>query len=117
MDYLNKAPRNIIGNNLTVVAGDDITLEVAFLHDDKPYSLGKGDTADLVIHMPDGEERIVPACSYRDNTAQFYLSGEDTKELLNANPYGNYRICVRVNWAYGGRDTPIYREYLFVQRC
>ena len=116
MKNLNKSGRDMDGT-FTVVAGDDLTVEVAFTKEGRHYCLGKDDKAELVIHMPDDEERIVSACSVRKHGAQFYLSGEDTKELLDANPCGIFHICVRVTWAYGGRDTPIYRQLLLIVGC
>ena len=103
--------------DLSVVAGDDLTLTVAFRANDSPYILADGDAVELIVHLPGGGDRIILPCQVQDNQAVFYLSGEDTAGLHDVNPYGVFPVCIKINFAGGGSDTPIYRRPLWIARC
>ena len=103
-------------NNLELIAGDDYTFAVDFMLDDEPYTIQAGDTVELLLHGH-GEDKTIKAHSYDNCTAIFYLSSDETLDLLNNGQGCVYKYCIRIKWANGGQSTPIFRQTLSVLRC
>ena len=102
---------------LHCIAGDDLTLAVDFTADGEALELPNGDRAELVLHLPDGEEQVFAADLQDGSTATFVFSGAQTAGLLQKNPTGRFRYCVRLHFADGSQCTPIHREPLIIKRC
>lgn len=104
-------------NNIEIIAGDDITLNVDFLFDNEAGTFEDDDTAEMLIHG-DNEEFVIPSKQIENNTASFYLSSDFTQSLLrDGETESYYDYCICVNWASRGRHTPIHRKTLIVKRC
>lgn len=104
------------GRELTVVAGDDITIAVDFRENGKPFEFSSDTKAIMILHHKDRDEEI-KACEYDGGTAKFYLSGKDTLRLEQDNPYGEYSFCIKVVFHNGAVNTPIHRYLLYIERC
>ena len=103
-------------SNITVIAGDDLTLNVDFRLNGNEVVFADGDTAEMLIHGD--EEKIIPASSTENNIATFYLSSELTQSLLrDGEDESYYEYCISVKWASRGKHTPIHRKSLTVKRC
>lgn len=101
---------------LSVVAGDDLTLNVVFDVNGEPVQFSDNDKVSLIIHKNDGEVCVEPE-EIKDSTAVYYLSPELTRSLLKNGLGTTCRYCIQVEWGDGGQSTPIYREKLIVRRC
>lgn len=102
---------------LHCIAGDDLTLAVDFTDDGAALELSEGDQAELVLHLPDGVAQVFAAQSQQGSTATFVFSGAQTAGLLELNPTGEFRYCVRLRFADGSQHTPIYRQLFLIAGC
>lgn len=102
---------------LHCIAGDDLTLAVDFTADGQALALADGDRAELVLHLSDGVEQVSAAQSQQGSTATFVFSGAQTAGLLEQNPSGEFRYCVRLHFADGSQHTPIYRQLFLIAGC
>ena len=102
---------------LHCIAGDDLAVAVDFTADGQALALEEGDRVELVLHYPNGTDKLIAPVQQKDNTVTFVLTTEQTLELLAQNPSGKFRYCVRLYWANGRRYTPIHRELLVIARC
>ena len=102
---------------LHCIAGDDLTLAVDFTADGQALELSNGDVAELVLHFPAGTEQVFASDSQNGSTATFVFSGAQTAGLLEQNPSGEFRYCVRLHFADGSQHTPIYRQLFLIAGC
>lgn len=102
---------------LHCIAGDDLTLAVDFTVDGEALELSDGDVAELVLHFPAGAEQVLAADLQEGSTATFVFSGAQTAGLLEQNPSGVFRYCVRLHFADGSQHTPIYRQFFLIAGC
>lgn len=102
---------------LHCIAGDDLTLSVSFIKNGQAFSLEKDDRVELILHLPNGKEQIFAATTLSDSTATFVLSGTQTAELLEQNPTGEIRYCIRLTFSDGSRYTPVHRKFLMIRKC
>ena len=92
---------------LHCIAGDDLTLAVDFTDGGAALELAEGDQAELILHLPDGMEQVFAAAAQDGSTATFVFSGAQTANLLEQNPTGEFRYCIRLTFADGSRYTPV----------
>ena len=101
---------------MKIIAGDQLTLGVDFTIDGQPADFAEN-TAELVVNIGQQERTFQPT-EYQNNTAKFYLSGEDTAGLLAQKHDG--RLTFSVRFFFGGdenqRETPIFRQPLTIER-
>ena len=102
---------------LHCIAGDDLTLAVDFTDGGAALELAEGDQAELVLHFPAGTEQVFASDSQNGSTATFVFSGAQTANLLEQNPSGEFRYCVRLHFADGTQHTPVWRELLLIAGC
>ena len=102
---------------LHCIAGDDLTLAVDFTDGGAALELAEGDQAELILHLPDGMEQVFAAAAQDGSTATFVFSGAQTANLLEQNPTGEFRYCIRLTFADGSRYTPVYRQLLLIAGC
>ena len=102
---------------LHCIAGDDLTLAVDFTDGGAALELAEGDRAELILHLPDGAEQVLAADLQEGSTATFVFSGAQTAGLLEQNPSGVFRYCVRLHFADGSQHTPIYRQFFLIVGC
>lgn len=99
---------------LSVTAGDDLTLEIEFFLEGRPYFLPEGDELTLLVDTPNGERRIEPSFVW-ENAAEFYISCDRTRELAAINPEGEFPLRVKIDYAGGGEDMPIRQKILRIR--
>ncbi|MBR1810795.1 MAG: hypothetical protein IJ766_03970 [Clostridia bacterium] len=102
--------------NEVIIAGDDRCFYVEFTNDDAPGEavLSDGDTVQAVIHV--AELKIILNGEISGDTAAFYLSEEQTRQL-GAYEYEHVYLCVHIYWDNGGRYTAIKDMTLRIERC
>jgi hypothetical protein len=95
---------------LDIISGDDYTFGVNFMDGCYPVELTEGDAATLIIHsFEEGEDDIeIEMLGIEDNSAKFYISKSITSSLARGE-ITNYDYSVRIQWASGSVNTPIFR--------
>lgn len=101
---------------LEVIAGNDLTLAVEFEQDGEVVKFQEGDKISLILHKGKEEIQMEPV-EIGDSKARFYLSSELTQSLLKNGLGSTIFYCIQIDWADGGRSTPIYRQKMTVRGC